>query len=237
MEPAVLINLMVELADLEEKLMTARAQADHHSRRDGHLAELQAEYNEDVSASAGEEKSAAARLRAAEGDIRVAEAALARKKDQVVGVSDRKQYRAIMAEIAVLETEINRCEDHALELLNTLESTGEKVIQARDDRDRQLVKGTAERDHLTAEGTAAAAMAGDLEKEIDRLEALLPVAIARHYARLRQQYPTGTVRVQDRACGGCFGQLPPQQALDAARGKALVRCPSCARFVVRHSWI
>jgi predicted nucleic acid-binding Zn-ribbon protein len=65
---------------------------------------------------------------------------------------------------------------------------------------------------------------------------MTPAAVAGHLGRLREQYDQAVVRVEGRSCAGCGGQMPQQQAIDAARGKALVRCPSCARFVVRMSY-
>ena len=82
------------------------------------------------------------------------------------------------------------------------------------------------------------ARAAELESagEIERLTGLLPDKIARHVTRLRTQYPQAVVRVQAGACGGCFSLMPAQQGIDAEQGKALVQCPSCARYVVRKSW-
>ena len=48
MDPEVMLNLMVELAGLEEELATAKATVAHHAKRDLHLRELQEEYEADA---------------------------------------------------------------------------------------------------------------------------------------------------------------------------------------------
>jgi predicted nucleic acid-binding Zn-ribbon protein len=236
LDTKVLINLMAELAGLEEELVDARAVVRHHTRRDSHLVELQQEYAEDELAAARDATGAAVRLRTVEGEIRRVEELLARKQDQIIGISDRRQYRALETETAGLAAELDRLETAALELLGELEKSGEQAANATGDRRKQTARAGDERQRLHEEATRAAAAAEEIEAEIQRLQRLLPEGLARHHARLRQQYPTAVVRVQNGACGGCFGQLPAQQAIDAQRGKNLVRCASCARFVVHHSW-
>lgn len=236
METMVLVNLMVELAGLEEELLDARAVVRHHTRRDSHLVELQDEYAQDEVSAESAATGAAVQLRAVERELRRVEDLLARKRDQIIGISDRRQYQALKSETEGLTAEYDRLETRALELLGELEQTGEQVRTAKDDRQQQAERGLDERKRLNEEAGRAAAAAAEIEEEILRLQGLLPEALARHHLRLRKQYPTAVVRVQNGACGGCFGQLPPQQAIDAAKGKNLVRCSSCARFVVHPSW-
>ncbi|MCB1183680.1 hypothetical protein KDM41_09600, partial [bacterium] len=76
----------------------------------------------------------------------------------------------------------------------------------------------------------------DHEVEIARLLALLPPAVRRHVERLHGGGRRAVVWVAGGACGGCFGQLPAQQAIDADKGKSLVRCAGCARYVVHRPW-
>ena len=236
MDPAVLLNMMVELAGLEEELSAARAVLAHHGKRDRHLRELTREYAADAVAAETAGHDAAVSLRLTEGRIRDVEAALAHKRDQIIGVSDRRQYKAMQTEIRALEAELEKLETAGLEILESSDLNEETVSEARVDLERQAARGAEEIARMEAETVKARAAEEEITEEIERLIAIMPQAEARHVARLREQYDQAVVRVEGGACGGCFGQLPVQVGIDAAQGSILVRCASCARYVVRKSY-
>lgn len=236
LDPMVMLNLMVELAGREEELTDARATLAHHTRRDLHLRQLQDEYEADTAQAVAEGKEAAVTLRGTEGRIQDVEAVLTRKRDQVIGISDRRQYKALQAEIKALETELDRLETEAIELMDDVRHNDRQVGQVKHDRDSQSDRSSTELTRIGAETVQARAAEQEIAAEIERLTDLLPDKIARHVVRLRSQYPQAVVRIQAGACGGCFGQLPAQQGIDAEKGRVLVRCPSCARFIVHKSW-
>lgn len=231
-----MLNLMVELAGLEEELADAKATLTHHTKRDQHLRQLQEEYEADAAQAEAKGRDAAATLRGTEGRIQDIDQTLARKRDQVIGISDRRQYKALQAEIKALETELDRLETGAIELMDDVRSKDRQTGQAKGERDSQADRGSVELARMGEETIRAQAAEQELASEIERLTGLLPDKIARHVVRLRTQYPQTVVRVQAGACGGCFSLLPAQQGIDAEQGRALVRCPSCARYVVHKSW-
>ncbi|MCK9996344.1 MAG: hypothetical protein KAH56_08710 [Candidatus Krumholzibacteria bacterium] len=236
MDPEVMLNLMVELAGLEEELVDVRSTLAHHTRRDRHLRELQTEYEDDAARTEAQGRDMAVTLRGAEGRIREIEATLARKRDQVIGITDRRQYKALQTEITALETELDHLETQAIELMDDVGDKDLQTDQAKGDRDAQVDRGSKEIVRMDEETVRARAAEQEIVSEIERLTGLLPDRIARHVIRLRSQYPQAVVRVQAGACGGCFSVFPAQQGLDAQQGKALVQCPACARFVVHKSW-
>lgn len=236
MDPEVMLNLMVELAGLEEELVDARAILAHHARRDLHLRQLQTEYEVDAAQSEAEGRDAAVTLRGTEGRIQDIEGALAHKRDQVIGISDRRQYKALQTEIKALENELDRLETKAIELMDDVGRRDRQTDQTLGERDTQTDRGSAEMARMNAETVRAQAAEKEIASEIERLTGLLPDKVARHVIRLRTQYGQAVVRVQAGACGGCFSLFPAQQGLDAEQGRALVRCSSCARYVVHKSW-
>lgn len=231
-----MLNLMVELAGLEEELAEATATLVHHSRRDLHLRQLQTEYEADAAQAVAKGRDAAVSLRGTEARIQDIEAALAHKRDQVDGISDRRQYKALQAEIKALDKELDRLETRAIELMDDVGRRDRQAGQAEGERDTQEDRGSEELARMAEETNRARAAEQEIISEIDRLIGLLPDKIARHAIRLRTQYPQAVVRVQEGACGGCFSRFPTQQGIDAEKGRALVRCPACARFVVHKSW-
>lgn len=231
-----MLNLMVELAGLEEELAVARATVVHHGRRDSHLRSLQDEYVADAASAEAAERGAEVDLRRTEGRIKDVENTLARKREQVGGVSDGRQLLALQAEIKNLEEELDRLETVGLALLDDVRRMDDDAGTARRQRDAQESRGGEEMDKMARELEMARAAEQELLQEIERLSGLLPESEGRHVKRLMSQRPPAVVRVQSGACGGCFAQLPVQRALDAEQGKALVRCGSCARYIVHKAW-
>ena len=236
MDPMVMLNLMVELAGLEEELAVARATVAHHGRRDSHLRSLQDEYVADAENAEASGQGAEVDLRRTEGRIRDVEITLSRKRDQVGVVSDSRQLLALQAEIKSLEEKLDSLETSGLALLDDVRRKDGEAGTARRERDAQETRGTEEMEKMGGEMRMARAAEQEILLEIDRLTGLLPVSESRRVKRLMSQLPQAVVRVQSGACGGCFSQLPVQKALDAEQGKALVRCGSCARFVVHKAW-
>jgi predicted nucleic acid-binding Zn-ribbon protein len=230
------LNILVEMAGLEEELADARATQAHHAARDLHLRQLQEEYEADAAEVEDASRQAATTLRGAEHRIQDIEAALAHKRDQVIGITDRRQYQALQKEIRSLEMELDRLETRAIELMEDVGRKDGQIRQADREREVQAERGAAELARMDQETVQARAAEEEILAQIARLMSMLPDSIARHLVRLRTQHSRSVVRVQDGACGGCFSRLPTQQGIDAAKGHALVRCNSCSRYVVRKSW-
>jgi predicted nucleic acid-binding Zn-ribbon protein len=236
LDDKVLIDLLAELAGREEEREMAAHTLDHHTDREEHLRELQAEYEDDAARAREGDLSAAVQLRVKEAEIRTVEAELAVKRDRIIGISDRRQYTALQHEIAALEQRQAGLESEALLLLDKTEGTERDAAVAAAEARRQAARGSGEIAQLTAESERAERRSAELADEIARLVGMLPDGIRRHVQRLQQDGGRAVVRVESGACGGCFGQLPAQQAIDAEKGRGVVRCAGCARFVVHRPW-
>jgi len=155
------------------------------------------------------------------------------KRDRRVGLTDRRQHRALGMEITALEKKLEELELAALAALEASEEGDREAGEAR-----RAAKRVADRtpapDPAADHRTAAAAV--ELQQEIERLVSLLPPDIGRHVARLRQRGDRAVVWVDEGVCTGCFAQLPAQQGIAAKLGRVLVRCASCSRFVVHRPW-
>lgn len=232
----VLINILVEIAGLEQKLAVADHTLKHHTARERDLRALQDEYEDDAAAAHAGDQDVSVRLRTKENEIRAAEAALARKKEQLLAVTDDRQQRAVHKEIMDVEDLLAKAEDEALDLLLAQESAEEGSTAADSDRARQAVKGQAEISRMDSETTRAVASRTELVAERNRLLSMLPEAVRRHAERLQRNRGQAVVHLESGACGGCFSQLPAQVGIDVDRGRTVVRCPSCARFIVHRSW-
>lgn len=236
MDVSVLIELLVELGGLEDELVTARDARQRSEQRGSDLRELQSEYVQDAVDAAETDQSTQVSIRSRENEIRATEATLAAKRDRIVGISDRRQYRALQEEIAALEGRLDRLETEAIELLESSDVRARQAVDSADARDRQEDESRQELAELSRNRSQANAAETEILAEIERLQKMLPVKEGRLVERLRRSLPQAVVHISNGACGGCFGQLPPQQAIAADQAKAVVICPSCARFVVHRPW-
>ncbi|MCB1185246.1 hypothetical protein KDM41_17650, partial [bacterium] len=163
MEERILIDLLVQLGACEEARETAAHTVHHHTDREQHLRELQAEYEEDAAEAADGERTVAVRLRLKEAEIRTAAAALALKNDRIVGLSDRRQFQALQLEIAGLEQKLADLESEALLLVEAEDAARAATGDARGDAARQAGRGEREAVRLHAESEAAARAGADHE--------------------------------------------------------------------------
>ena len=76
----------------------------------------------------------------------------------------------------------------------------------------------------------------EIQDEVARLIALLPANVGSLLQRLRSRGGRSVVRLADVACGECGSRLPTQLKSSVERGRRLVRCTGCFRYLVRPSW-
>ncbi len=235
-DPRIVINALVELAGHEEALAEARSALARGRRQRRDQRELAAEYDADADAADAELRRAETGFRRRAREIRELEETLRAKRDLLVGLVDRRQHRALGEEITALERRRDRLEDEAYELLDEAEVHSGEVAEARQDGSRAQDRRSVAEAELAAAHDRVDATEHEAATEIARLVDLLPADVARHVGRLRSRGDRAVVWLQDGACGGCFGLLPPQQAIAVDKGRILVRCASCSRYVVHRPW-
>ncbi len=236
MEARVVIGILVELGSREQEYDTFLARAAGARKEARDRRELLAELDEDARLARGEVDEAEAVFRRRDRELRDLEAKLAERTDRLVGLSDRRQHRAVTEEIAALRARIDQLETDAIGALD--EADGKRAGAGAVDRDRDALaaRDLARHDDLAASVARAEAGRAEIAAEIDRLVGMLPPDLGRHVARLRSRDGHAVSWLEGGACTACGMRLPPQEALAAGRDAALVRCPSCARLVVRRPW-
>ena len=233
MDPQIVVNVLVELGQCEEELTDLRAQVARDRKLARDCRELADEYDDDAVVAKEIGRQADRDFRRHDRDLHAAEALLATKRGQLAGLGDLRQHRALTGEIAALEQKIEELEMAGLEALESAETSDGDATQAR--RDAQRAGDAAPAADPGAQRRRDGAVE-ELEEEIARLVGMLPRDVGRHVQRLRQRGDRAVAWVAESTCTGCFAQMPPQQGLAAARGRQMVRCASCARFVVHRPW-
>lgn len=236
MEEKIVLNILVELAGLEEEMIAARALQARNRDREQSLGELQEEYRQDEDEAARSGVDCEIRFRNREGEILQVETLLKDRRVRLGALTETRQVEAMQHEIAQLEQRLDALETRALELLDEAGETNREVEEARRQTLRLEGQRQAQRETMRSDSTRAAAAEQELQQEIERLVGLLPAPVSRHVQRLRQGLEQSVVYLAGGACGGCFGQLPAQQGIAAEKGSGLVRCASCSRYVVHRPW-
>lgn len=227
MEQTVLINLMAELAEMEEQRTQTRARLERCVRRRRQLAEVRVEEAAEAREAAASARRHAAGFHNAELRVKAAEADLARRRERLRAAGDERQAAALRREIAALEAQLDQLLEQACALMAEGGGQGEgpPVAAGGDPQEADGGLNAGEIRRLELEGTR-------IDQQIARLVGMVPADVARHVQRLWGQGGHAVVFVQEGACGGCCGRLPVQQGIAVARGKAMVRCPACARYIV-----
>lgn len=236
MDIQTLVNILVEIAQLEELQVQARQKIQDNQVKSHSLEELRAEYRKDEAEAVAGVQAQARTLRVIEQEIKSVEARIVDRDDRLIGVSDRRQHRALTEEISHLKLKLGQLEDEAMDLLEA-EEQGQKVAEevVQESADRRSAARSSQKE-MGNESQMLAERLEHIQADLHRLLSMLPVTEKRHVERLQSKLDQSTVYLHNGACCGCFHQLPVQEAINVNRGRHLVRCPSCMRFVVHKPW-
>lgn len=236
MDERTLVNILSEIAELEELREKAREILQRNAKRDRELHELQDEYRSDAEAADAEAGSRGRTFRAIEGEMRQVEARLEDRRQHQALLADPRQHQALGEEIAALESRLARLEDEALGCLDEEESLAGAADEARRESREHGLKTEQDLHDLQDQSRAMAKRVANIDLDLHRLVGMLPPAEKRHVERLRGKLDRSVVYQHSGACCGCFNQLPVQEALNVDRGRTVIRCPSCLRYIVHRPW-
>jgi predicted nucleic acid-binding Zn-ribbon protein len=231
-----LVTILTEIAELEELKMQAAHTVDQNAAFTRKMAELQAEYDEDAETAAGQEQNKARDLRSFEREMETVEYQLEDRREKMIGVTDRRQHQALKKEIAALELRLQELEESAMACLADEEKEGHRADQARRERDEQRERTAGEKEDRDQQSAALQERLAHIDTDLHRLLSMLPPLERKHVERLMEKLDRAVVTLQNGACTGCFHQLPTQEAINVGKGRMVVRCPSCRRYLVHASW-
>jgi predicted nucleic acid-binding Zn-ribbon protein len=166
-----------------------------------------------------------------EVSIKAAQAEIQKYQQQIGQITSKKEYDALLAEIASAKARITRFEDQALELMiiseekakaipeaeKAVKKAKDEVAQFERDLGERLVRFKAEREQAQA--------------ELAKIEATLPDDVRAHYDRLSAStFEDCIAVVEGGTCAACYTEVTPQMANDLRRG-VFVLCKSCGRML------
>lgn len=155
-----------------------------------------------------------------------------RYANQQLQTRKNEEYRALAHEIETCKAEINKIEDHEIELMEQAEAAQKEVVRATTDANeaKKLVEDQVGQLNQREE---------NLKKELAELQAgraELASAVdeagrARYERLLKSKGDNVVVGVDHGACGGCHMKLPAQILVSCQAQKELVACINCGRIL------
>jgi predicted nucleic acid-binding Zn-ribbon protein len=227
------LRLHWDLHEIDEQAVTReQALAKHPEQRRAHEARVAAAK---AALAALDQRVAESvkRRRVLDGEIAAYDVQQKRFEQQLLSVTDQKQFEAMQHEIAAVRAKRDVLETDALERLDF----EERAAAERPEKAHVLERAEAEAAVLFARLDAETAtlrteLAG-LDARRAEVEAKLAPAARARYEKLRAgRGGRAVAAVTQGACGGCFRGLSPAALQEARRREKLLTCESCGRLLV-----
>jgi predicted nucleic acid-binding Zn-ribbon protein len=222
-----------DLHEIDEQAVTReQALAKHPEQRRAHEARVAAARGA-LAALDQRVSDSSRRRRTLDGEIAAFDAQQRRFEQQLLQVTDQKQYEAVQHEIAAVRAKRDVLETEVLERLDA----EEREAAARPEKAHVLERAEAEAATLFAKLEAESAT---LRAELAALDARRAEVAARLAAPARARYEKlragragrAVAAVTQGACGGCFRGLSPAALQEARRREKLLTCDGCGRLLV-----
>jgi hypothetical protein len=168
-----------------------------------------------------------------DGEGKIHQQKIAKLKDQTLGAKTNEQYRAFQKEIEYCETEIRKCDDRGLQLMEEADAlsknvTADESALAEEKRgvERRKKEVAVQADHAKAE-------LARLLAERAALAASISKPLLATYERLHKRMHEGRVvaKVEDSTCMGCNITIRPQFLADLKLGSDILACENCRRIL------
>jgi predicted nucleic acid-binding Zn-ribbon protein len=220
------------LQDLERQAAALRADIDavDQRRREIEAPVVEAQQALDALTSTIEERQT--QRRAGDRDVAASQQRLTKFRQQLMAVTNSREYEAVQHEIATVEAELKSREDQTITLLFELDDLAPKAEEAR--------RVLAER--KDAAGVSLAGLADETQRHRLELAALdgsiaalrptVDAAALATYDRTAKRYPRFAVaELRGDLCVGCNVKIRPMLASEVRRGEKIVQCENCTRLL------
>ena len=222
-----------DVADLYRQLSTARHDLSDSERREHDLAELDAEYVDDLAATGDDLRRRRQQARRLEDELKALEDRLQDRRSRQAG--DAATVLALAGEIQSLRGRRDQLERELLDLWQTGETAAAALAEeTRQAADQRRAIAARRRDHAESAGRAGRAVP-EIEGELGHLVGQLPTKVGRRLQQVARRHVDPVANLVAGNCGSCGQSLPPQDAVDADREAALIVCQGCGRYVVARS--
>jgi hypothetical protein len=226
------IHQLARLQRVETEMRTIQNRLEGVDRR---IERLEADAGA-ADAAAGERAEALEALRKRyrdmEGEVRMNEDAVSKKKARLNTLKTNKEYQAMLREIEELEKTNRRLDDEMLKMLEEIETGEAALTKARDEAERVRNEAAAAAAQIREAARQDEARVAELTEDHRAIAAEVPEPLLSAFARVRERVaPPAVVPVMGPSCEGCNMNLPPQMRNELKRFDSLKYCPFCHRIV------
>ena len=154
-------------------------------------------------------------------------------KDQTLGAKTNEQYRAFQKEIEYCETEIRKCDDRGLQLMEEGDALSKNVTATESALAEEKRSVEARKKEVAVQADHAKAEVARLIAERAALAASISKPLLSTYERLHKRMHDGRVvaKVTDSTCMGCNMTIRPQYLADLKLGSEVLACENCRRIL------
>jgi uncharacterized protein len=213
-----IVNLENEIATLPKHIAEIEKKLEAHTRRlEGDRAAL---------AANGRDR------KKLEGDIQLAEQKVSKLKGQTLEAKTNEQYRAFQNEIAYAESEIRKCEDRILDLMEASEPLDANVKAAEIEMKKQQAHVEGEKKSAKERTAADTKKLAEARAERKSVAEKMTPSVLVQYERIRKKTRGSVVAdATDGRCDACQIALRPQFFQDLRKGEQIMFCESCGRML------
>lgn len=181
-----------------------------------------------------EKAEANAYIRETQSSIEVANASIARYKEQIDNVRNNREYDTLSKEIEYQQLDIELSQKHIREAQEDVKERDAQIADSKheiEELKNDLVQKRSELDDIITETKA---QEEKLREEAQELEERIEPRLLTSFKRIRKNSHNGLgiVYVDRDACGGCFNKIPPQRQLDIRMHKKIIVCEYCGRILI-----
>lgn len=171
-------------------------------------------------------------LRDKEGEVQTLKEQIGNRRGKLTDVKTNKEYTALLSEIDLLQAKIGQNEERQLAIMEEVETQNgalkeKKNLVEAEKRNFEEVQKQKELEKIRL----GEATAEELAKR-DEVAGQLDPKLAQQYDRLISSgKPDAVVAYKSQACQSCYARLTPQEEVLLRRGRDVISCPQCSRFL------
>ena len=150
-------------------------------------------------------------------------------KDQLYLVKSNKEYDSLNHEIDHMKTKISESETQLLNLIEEKDTLEEIVKLNTGKMESITVALSSNKVELKSAIAETQQEQEKLEKNRSNLYKDIESIKLNAYERISQRREgVGMVSIIEKACGGCYSQLPPQMVIEIKKSVDIITCPNCS---------
>ena len=168
-------------------------------------------------------------MRHYESEIQDKSSKMEKYKDQLYLVKSNKEYDSLNNEIDHMKGEISESETNLMTRMEENQELEEKIKLNLSKLETITESLSSNKDELKLAMAETQNEQTELEKNRNNLFKDIEPLKLNAYERIRNaREGVGMASIIEKACGGCYSQLPPQTIIEIKKSVDIITCPNCS---------